>query len=203
MYVCMYVCRFQNVVLRCPTPKLHYFSSSHWPSFRFLSFMTFPVLSIQFFFCLARTLFCFGIHFNAIFGNLPSAILCTWPYHVSWFCSISVVIGSSNPIRYLTVTFLILSFQVYSHSYFKVVFYSIFTIKLFVSGSATNCTDKIHLCIIVALSLPTSSHDWQPRSVSAPSLHGTCTDQTQTAVWCMPRAAQNVLFTGSRAAIWP
>jgi hypothetical protein len=20
-------------------------------------------------------------------GNLPSAILCTWPYHVSWFCS--------------------------------------------------------------------------------------------------------------------
>jgi len=36
-----YVCRFQNVVLRCPTPRLHRFLSSHWPSFRFLSFMAF------------------------------------------------------------------------------------------------------------------------------------------------------------------
>jgi hypothetical protein len=29
-------------------------------------------------------------------GNLPSGILWTWPYHVSWFCSISFIIGSSN-----------------------------------------------------------------------------------------------------------
>ena len=36
-------------------------------------------------------LFCFGIHFNAILGNLPSAILRTWPYHASWFCSISFI----------------------------------------------------------------------------------------------------------------
>ena len=110
MYVCMYVCRFQNVVLRCQTPRLHCFLSSHWPSFRFLSFMAFLITSIQFFFGLPRALFCFGIHFNAISGNLPSAILSTWPYHVSWFCSIPFTICSSNPICCLIVTFLILSF---------------------------------------------------------------------------------------------
>jgi hypothetical protein len=43
-------------------------------------------------------------------GNLPSAILWTWPYHVSWFCSISFIIGSSNPISCLIATILILSF---------------------------------------------------------------------------------------------
>ena len=110
MYVFMYVCRFQNVVLRCPTPRLHCFLSSHWPSFMFLSFMAFLIPSIQFFFGLPCALFCFGIHFNAILGNLPSAILWTWPYHVSWFCSISFIFGSSNPICCLVVTFLILSF---------------------------------------------------------------------------------------------
>ena len=106
----MYVCRFQNVVLRSPTPRLHRFLSSQWPSFRFLSFMAFLLPSIQFFFGLPRALFCFGIHFNAILGNLPSAILWTWPHHVSWLYSISFIIRSSNPICCLIVTFLILSF---------------------------------------------------------------------------------------------
>ena len=110
MYVCMHVCRFQNVVLRCPTPRLHCFLSSHWPSFRFLLFMAFLIPSIQFLFGLLRAVFCFGIHFNAILGNLPSAILGTWPYRVSWFCSIYFTIGSSDPICCLIVTFLILSF---------------------------------------------------------------------------------------------
>jgi len=32
-------------------------------------------LPSSFFFGLPRALFCFGIHFNAILGNLPSAIL--------------------------------------------------------------------------------------------------------------------------------
>ena len=90
MYVCMYVCRFQNVFLRCLTPRLHCFLSSHWPSFRFLSCMAFFIPSIQFFFGLPPTLLCFGIHFNAILGNLPSAIRWTWPYHVSWLCTISL-----------------------------------------------------------------------------------------------------------------
>jgi len=108
--VSMYVCRFQNVVLRCPTPRIHCFLSSHWPSFRFLSFMAYLISSIQFYFGLRRALFCFGIHFNAVLGNLPSAILWTWPYHVSWFCSTSFIIGYSNPICCLIVTFLILSF---------------------------------------------------------------------------------------------
>ena len=45
----MDVCRFQNFVLRCPTPRLHCFLSSHRPSFRFLSFMAFLIPSILFF----------------------------------------------------------------------------------------------------------------------------------------------------------
>ena len=69
-----------------------------WPFF---------IPSIQFFFCLPRALFCFGIHFNAILGSLSSAILWTWPYHVSWFCSVSFIIVSSRPICCLIVTFLI------------------------------------------------------------------------------------------------
>ena len=55
--VCIY--RFQNVFLRCPTPRLHCFLSSHWPSFKFLSFMAFFIPSIQFFFGLPRAVFCF------------------------------------------------------------------------------------------------------------------------------------------------
>ena len=62
--------RFQNVVLRCPTPRLHCFLSSHWPSFRFLSFMAFLIPSIQIFFGLPLALLCSGIHFNAVLGNL-------------------------------------------------------------------------------------------------------------------------------------
>ena len=77
--------RFQNVVLRCPTPRLHCFLSSYWPSFRFLSFMAFLIHFIQLFFSLPRALFCFGIHFNAVLRNLPFAIIWTCPYHASWF----------------------------------------------------------------------------------------------------------------------
>ena len=47
---------------------------------------------------------------DAISGNLPSAIFWTWPYHVSWFCSISFIIVSSRPICCLIATFLILSY---------------------------------------------------------------------------------------------
>ena len=72
--------------------------------------MAFFIPSIQFFFGLPRALFCFGIHFNAILGSLFSAILWTWPYHVSWFCSITFIIVSSSPIFCLIVTFLILTF---------------------------------------------------------------------------------------------
>ena len=46
---CIYIYRFQNVFLRCPTPRLHCFLSSHWPSFRFLSFVAFLIPSIQYF----------------------------------------------------------------------------------------------------------------------------------------------------------
>jgi hypothetical protein len=55
--VCVY--QFQNVFLRCPTPRLHCFLFSHWPSFRFLSFITFFIPSIQFFFSFPHALFCF------------------------------------------------------------------------------------------------------------------------------------------------
>ena len=72
--------------------------------------MAFLIPSIQFFFGLSRALFCFGVHFNAILDNLRSAVLWTWPYHVNWFCSVSFIIGSSNPVCCLIDTFLILSF---------------------------------------------------------------------------------------------
>ena len=68
--------------------------------------MAFLIPSIQFFFGLPRALFCFGIHCNAVLGNLPSAIIWTWPYHVSWFCSISFLIVSSSPVCCLIVTLL-------------------------------------------------------------------------------------------------
>ena len=79
---------FQNVFLRSPTPRLHCFLSSHWPSFRLLSSMAFLVPFIQFFFRLPLALFCFGIHFNANYkyknkmatvnsnGNYPVSV--TW-----------------------------------------------------------------------------------------------------------------------------
>ena len=50
IYIYIYIYMFQNVFLRCPTPRLHCFLSSHWPSFSFLSFMAFLIPSIQFFF---------------------------------------------------------------------------------------------------------------------------------------------------------
>ena len=113
LFVCMYVyIGFKTFFLRCPTPRHHCFLSSHWPSCRFLSFMAFFILSIQFFFGLPCALFCFGIQFSAILGSLSSAIHWTWPYHVSWLCSISFIIVSSSPICCLIVTFLILSFLV-------------------------------------------------------------------------------------------
>jgi len=58
--------------------------------------MAFLILSIQFYFGLPRALFCFWIHFNTILGNLPSAILWTWPYHVRWFCSIPFIKVTEN-----------------------------------------------------------------------------------------------------------
>ena len=79
----------------------------------FFSFMTFLIPSIQFFFGLPRALFCFGIHFSAILGNLPdSRSRCQWymaskqdrhPYAVlqwydfSSFCSVSIFSCSSLP----------------------------------------------------------------------------------------------------------
>jgi len=117
IHVCIY--RDENVFLRCPTPRLHCFLSSHWPSYRFPLFMAFFILSIQFFFGLPRVLFCFGIHFNAILGSLFSAILWTWPYYVSWLCSIYFIIVSSSPICCLIVTHLILSFLDYLEQRFS------------------------------------------------------------------------------------
>jgi len=74
-------------------------------------FRSWPSLYLpsRLFFYFPCALFCFGIQFNVILGNLPSVILWTWPYRVSLFCSISFVIGSSNPICCIIVTFLILS----------------------------------------------------------------------------------------------
>ena len=146
----MYVRRFQNVVLRCPTPRLHRFLSSHWPSFRFLSFMAFLIPSVKIFFGLPRILFCFGIHFNAILSSLPSAILWTWPYHVSWLCSIYFIIGSSNPICCLTLTFLILSFLDILEDLLRASIcvastrLLLFSVSLHISDPHNKCCQSIH-----------------------------------------------------------
>jgi len=66
IYIYIYIYMFQNVFLHCPTPRLHCFLSSHWPSFRFLSFIAVLIPSIQFLFGLPCGLFCFGIHFNPL-----------------------------------------------------------------------------------------------------------------------------------------
>ena len=52
VYICIHL--FQNVFLLCPTPRIHYFLSLHWPSLRFLLFMAFFFPSIQFYFGLPR-----------------------------------------------------------------------------------------------------------------------------------------------------
>ena len=109
MCVCMYVGfktlfyivgHLDSTASYLPT-GLHLGFFRSWPS---------VYLPSSFVFGLPRALFCFGIHFSAVLGNHPSAILWIWPYHVSWFCSISFTIGSSNPICCLIVKFLILSF---------------------------------------------------------------------------------------------
>ena len=106
MYVCMYVCMYVGFKTLVYVVRHLDSTASYLPTGLHLGpFRSWP--SIQFFFGLPRALFCFGIHFNVILGNLPSAILWTWPYHVS---SISFTIGSSNSICCLIVTFLILSF---------------------------------------------------------------------------------------------
>jgi len=46
--------------------RLHCFLTSHITSFRFLSFMAFFIISIQFFFGLPGALFCFGIQFMLV-----------------------------------------------------------------------------------------------------------------------------------------
>ena len=60
----MYVFRFQNVVLRCLTPRLHCFLFFHWPSFRFIPFMAFLKPSIQFFFFVLKFYSLFQIFFS-------------------------------------------------------------------------------------------------------------------------------------------
>ena len=69
-----------KLFLRCPTSRIHCFLSSHWPSFRFLSFMAFFIPSIQFFFDLPRALVCFGVHFNDILGSLMYELKKMWSY---------------------------------------------------------------------------------------------------------------------------
>ena len=96
-----YVVRHLDSIASYLPTGLHLGFFRSWPSL---------FLPSSFFFGLPRALFCFGIHFNAILGSLSSAILWTWPYHVSWLCSVSFIIVSPSPICCLIFTFLILSF---------------------------------------------------------------------------------------------
>jgi hypothetical protein len=66
-----YVVRHLDSIASYLPTVLHLGFFRAWPSL-------FPPSS--FFFGLPRALLCFGIHFSAILGNLPSAVLWTWPY---------------------------------------------------------------------------------------------------------------------------
>jgi len=129
MYVCMYVCVCMYHVYVCVCMYVCVYvgfktlfyavrhldsTASYLPTGFHLGFFR-PWPSLYNFHLVflrsSRALFCFAIHFNAILGNLPSHILWTWPYHVSWFCSISFIIDSPNPI--------LLSYSYISNSFFS------------------------------------------------------------------------------------
>jgi len=100
MHGLIYIYGFQNVFLRCPTHRLHCFLSSHWSSFRFLSFMAFLIPSIQLYFGLPLALFCTDLRtLNKYVGlervicemsksnGIAVTVLCTcnwikWPKHL-------------------------------------------------------------------------------------------------------------------------
>jgi hypothetical protein len=84
-----YVVRHLDSIASYLPIGLHLGFFRSWPSL---------YLPSSFFFGLPRALFCFGIHFNAILGNLSSAILWTWTHHITWFYSIYFIIVSSSPI---------------------------------------------------------------------------------------------------------
>ena len=112
LFVCMYICMYVGFKTLFYVVRHLDSTASYLPTGLHLGFFrSWPSLYLpSSFSSVFLVLSCFGIHFNAILGNLPSAIRWTWPYHVSWFCSISFIIGSSNPICCLIVAFLILSF---------------------------------------------------------------------------------------------
>ena len=110
MYVCIY--RVQNVFLRCPTPRLHCFLSSHWPSFMFLSFMAFFIPSIQFYYAVR--------HLDSTASYLPTGL------HFGLFRSCPSLYFPSN----FSSVFLVLSFVSASTS---MLFCAVFLLPFFVT----------------------------------------------------------------------
>ena len=110
MYVCMYVCMYVYIGF-----KTLFYVVRHLDSIA-----SFPTGLHVGFFLSWHSLF-FPSSFSSVFLVLAfvsastsmlfwAVFLWTWPYHVSWFCSVSFIIVSSSPICCLIVTFLILSF---------------------------------------------------------------------------------------------
>ena len=84
VFMCVYVCMY--VVFKTLFYAVRHLDStvSYLPTGLHLGFFrSWPSLYLP------SSFSCFGIHFNSIMGNLPSAIPWTWPYHVRWFSSIS------------------------------------------------------------------------------------------------------------------
>ena len=78
MYVCMYVGFKTFCIVRHLDSIASYLRTGlHLGFFRSRTPLYFPSSFSSVFLVLS----CFGIHFNAILGNLPSAILSTWLYH--------------------------------------------------------------------------------------------------------------------------
>ena len=81
----MYVCRFQNVVLRCPTPRFHCFLSSHWPSIYLPSSFSSVFLVLSFVSASTSMLF-WVIFLLPFFGHgRPTIIIIIIIIIIEWF----------------------------------------------------------------------------------------------------------------------
>jgi len=90
-------------VLRCPTPRLHCFLSSHGPSFRFLSFMALYPLSnfssvflVLSFVSVSTSVHFLNIHFNSILPPTPASPMWFFP---SGFSTKTLYILLLSPMR--------------------------------------------------------------------------------------------------------
>jgi hypothetical protein len=87
--------------------------------------------------------FCFGIHFNAILGNLPSATLWIWPFHEFRPYSLKKILYIIILFQSLLIGFIPTEFRTkFSHKFFCLLFPR--DHHVIASLSASNITWYVH-----------------------------------------------------------